>query len=275
MNKPKDEVGNKYGRLLVIRRATEEEYPRKAGKPAIWLCKCDCGNTTFAAGTELRNGKRTSCGCLSREKATNLAKQLGEKNRKDLLDRRFGRLTVVKLVKVNPATWLCKCDCGAYAQVSSSNLLSGHTTSCGCNRYFGDKHSSKGEDKITSILKKSNLYFEREKTFPNLKGHSGKPLRFDFAVYNQKKELIFLIEFHGLQHYQKVDFFQKNRQDFLKRQEYDRKKISYCLANNITLYTIPYFELDNLNSLEDLTQKKFRVFSKWHNDVIRRKLFES
>lgn len=268
MNKPKDETGNIYGRLSVIRRATEDEYPRGAGLPAMWLCKCECGNTTFAPGRDLRNGKRVSCGCQSREKAKTLAKNLGEKNRKDLTSQRFGKLVVIKLIKSNPATWLCKCDCGSYTQANSSNLLSKHTTSCGCNRYFGNKHSSKGEDKITSILRKNNFYFEREKIFSDLKGRSGKPLRFDFAVYDKNKNLMFLIEFHGLQHYQKVDFFQKNRQDFLKRQEYDRKKISYCLANNIKLYTIPYFELDNINSFEDLIQEKFLTKTRWHNDYL-------
>lgn len=30
--------------------------------------------------------------------------------------------------------WICICDCGKYAVVESSKLVSGHTTSCGCNK---------------------------------------------------------------------------------------------------------------------------------------------
>ena len=29
-----------------------------------WLCKCDCGNETEVTGTDLRQGKVRSCGCL-------------------------------------------------------------------------------------------------------------------------------------------------------------------------------------------------------------------
>lgn len=267
MNKPKDETGKKYGRLLVIRRATEEEYARGAGKPAMWLCLCDCGNYTFAQGRELRNGRRISCGCSSKEKAVELAKNLGEKNRPNLINKRFGKLVVIDLAQTKPTKWLCKCDCGAYTKVETGNLTNGHTTSCGCRRNF-NANVSKGEELITKILRKKGLYFEREKSFSDLKGNSGKALRFDFAVYDNNKNLMFLIEYHGLQHYQKVDYFQKTRQEFLKRQEYDRKKISYCLAHNIKLYTIPYFEFENIKTFEDLIQDKFLVKSKWHNDYI-------
>ena len=45
------EIGKKYGRLTVIRRATEDEYPRGSGYHKVYYCKCDCGNYTFALGT--------------------------------------------------------------------------------------------------------------------------------------------------------------------------------------------------------------------------------
>lgn len=33
-----------------------------------WKCLCDCGNYTYASGTEIKNGTRISCGCINREK---------------------------------------------------------------------------------------------------------------------------------------------------------------------------------------------------------------
>lgn len=50
---------------------------------------------------------------------------------------RFGRLTVIKKTDErisNRIVWLCKCDCGNEVKATSSHLLSGHTTSCGCAR---------------------------------------------------------------------------------------------------------------------------------------------
>ena len=52
---------------------------------------------------------------------------------KDLTSQRFGRLTVVALVKVNNhSRWLCKCDCGNETIVTTGHLTSGDTRSCGC-----------------------------------------------------------------------------------------------------------------------------------------------
>lgn len=53
---------------------------------------------------------------------------------KDRTGQRFG-----KLVVVSPAPkrgrrifWTCQCDCGGAKNVVADNLVSGHTTSCGC-----------------------------------------------------------------------------------------------------------------------------------------------
>lgn len=61
-----DMVGQKYGRLTVIRQAG-----MKDGK-ALWECKCDCGRTKIALGTNIRSGITQSCGCLARETARKL-----------------------------------------------------------------------------------------------------------------------------------------------------------------------------------------------------------
>lgn len=55
----------------------------------------------------------------------------------DLTGATFGRLTVIKRVensKHNAAQWLCKCECGETVVVSSNNLRTGHSKSCGCAR---------------------------------------------------------------------------------------------------------------------------------------------
>jgi 5-methylcytosine-specific restriction endonuclease McrA len=38
------------------------------GSSALWLCRCDCGNTKVASANKMRVGNTKSCGCLKRER---------------------------------------------------------------------------------------------------------------------------------------------------------------------------------------------------------------
>lgn len=50
----------------------------------------------------------------------------------------FGRLTTIEKIHrvtsggTKVAAWVCRCDCGAVAEVRASNLTNGHALSCGC-----------------------------------------------------------------------------------------------------------------------------------------------
>ena len=57
--------------------------------------------------------------------------------------------------------------------------------------------ASRGEIKIHEILTKNDVIFREEVEFSGLKAPSGRPLRFDFAVYDDEGNLDFLIEFQG------------------------------------------------------------------------------
>src|SRR6187397_452281 len=57
----KDETGNRYGRLLVLKNK-----PNPKAR-SIWVCKCDCGKITEVGGGTLRSGHTVSCGCYNRE----------------------------------------------------------------------------------------------------------------------------------------------------------------------------------------------------------------
>lgn len=57
---------------------------------------------------------------------------------KDIAGQRFGRLVALAPCdkdKNGHYIWLCRCDCGKEITVSSTNLLTMHTTSCGCTRH--------------------------------------------------------------------------------------------------------------------------------------------
>ena len=121
------------------------------------------------------------------------------------------------------------------------------------------------EEHIISVLKKEKIKFQREKTYPDLKQGW---YRYDFFI----PSLNFLIEIDGAQHYKFSKIFHKKRQDFLKAQERDRKKNSYALSHNIPLYRIPYFEIENINTFQDILQDKFLVKDKWHCDNVAKLL---
>lgn len=117
------------------------------------------------------------------------------------------------------------------------------------------------EEQIVRILKKSKIKFLREKTFSDLKHGL---FRFDFYILDLNGAPA-IVEVDGEQHFKPV----YGRQSFLKGQEHDRRKNSYCLANNIPLYRIPYWEIKNLNTSTDIFIDKFLVKTRWHNDQLK------
>ena len=120
------------------------------------------------------------------------------------------------------------------------------------------------EQKIYQVLKQENISFVQEKQF---KDCYNSLYRFDF--YLPKKNII--IEVHGAQHYEMNKKFHKSRADFAKAQERDRRKISYCLAHNISMYCIPYWEIDNITCFADIIDERFHATSKFHNDEVWRR----
>lgn len=122
----KDLTGLRFGLLTVIKQAPFKYSASGKTKTTQWYCKCDCGNETIVNSSNLIRGHTRSCGCLA------------FKENRDLIGRRFGKLTVEEFVghkkkgREEETYWLCHCDCGHYTTVTTRNLCSGHTKSCGC-----------------------------------------------------------------------------------------------------------------------------------------------
>lgn len=57
-----DITGQRFGKLTVINKEKND----KRGE-ARWLCQCDCGKSTIALSSHIRNYRIRSCGCLSRK----------------------------------------------------------------------------------------------------------------------------------------------------------------------------------------------------------------
>ena len=53
-----DMTGKRFGKLLVL------ALGERRGTTPLWVCKCDCGESLEASGSELRAGRYKSCGCF-------------------------------------------------------------------------------------------------------------------------------------------------------------------------------------------------------------------
>lgn len=283
----KNEIGNRYGKLLVLERVKKD-----GDRQAYWKCQCDCGNIIVTRGSSLRGGKTTSCGkCLRSDaidetgnrygkllvlrKSTNsrtnsltstvwtcqcdcgaildicgtvLRRKNGPKScrscsqKENLLNKKFYNLTVIQECPNNE--YKCQCDCGNIIYVSGKELLRGHKRSCGCVK-------STGEKTIINILNNNNIIYETQKSFKDCKNpKTNALLRFDFYL----NEYSTLIEYDGEIHY---FGWLNNLEDLKDIQMRDKYKNEWCQKNGIKLIRIPYTHLENicLNDLLPETSK--------------------
>jgi hypothetical protein len=93
------------------------------------------------------------------------------KDIKDLVGQKFGRLTVLSLdheTKKGRRFWLCKCECGNEVVKDAKDILSGHVKSCGClqrNVLGASKRThGKSRTKIGDVLEgmKARCYNKNE-----------------------------------------------------------------------------------------------------------------
>lgn len=214
----KDLTGQRFGRLVVKEMIYERYGTTKC------VCQCDCGNQTTVAATSLIHNVTRSCGCLRSETTI-------KRCSKNLVGQRFGKLTVIERIKVHgkDTQYKCLCDCGNYTIVDGRALPTGGVGSCGCGVI------SQGEAFIDGYLAKMSIPYLRQYKFSDCKYK--KELPFDFYLPEQNV----CIEYQGIQHYAKIDFFDGDTDNFETRKLRDNIKRKYCKDNNILLLEIPYY----------------------------------
>ena len=220
------QIGDKVNCLTVLK-------PLHKNGRQYWECKCECGNVTEVADSNLKAGQVKSCGCLRR---------VPSPRRLNIAGQRFGYLTAIEYdvekSESNRTYWKCQCDCGQTTSVLLENLnAKDRFPSCGCYA------QSRGEEKIKDILLRYNIPFTTEKSFNTcINPKTGKKLRFDFYVNDS-----YLIEYDGKQH-----FIEKEGWEELSEVQYrDNIKNEWCKEHNIPLIRISYTKYNNL-SIEDL-----------------------
>ena len=227
----KNLVGMRFGSLVV------ESYARQEGKKHFWNCICDCGNKIEANGKVLRAGNRTSCGCARRKiKLTN--------RKHDLTNKQFGKLLAIE--PVNHSRWRCRCECGTYKDVKTSDLVRGFVTSCGCTslNFSGSKCENEIKDFVTSLV--PSLTVQKAKILKNTETNRSREI--DIYI----PELNLGIEYNGSAfHTSKGSKFNINKSKY-----YHRDKFLQAKSQGIRLITV--FDIDyelNKPSILDIIKR--------------------
>lgn len=231
----KDISGDRFGKITVV----SDSGKRAANGSVVWECLCDCGATVELPASSLTRGYATSCGC---DKV--------HQNTKNIVGKVFGFLTVADIdrgrerKKGDKLRWACDCICGNRISVTTSDLTSGNTMSCGCMQM------SSHEQHIANLLDYVGLKYERQKRFCDCKNI--KPLPFDFYI----PELNVALEYDGRQHYEPVEIFNGDY-GFERTRRSDAIKDKYCQDNGIQLIRIPY-TMNNTEICEIINTLKTR-----------------
>lgn len=99
---------------------------------------------------------------------------------KDILNQTFGKLLVIDRAENNKrglARWICKCDCGNIIICNGADLRTGHTKSCGCEKYKGFEKQRYKHGLCGTRLHK--IWWDMQdrcynKKVPNYKNYGGK-----------------------------------------------------------------------------------------------------
>ena len=179
----------------------------------------------------MRNGRSTNCGCVRMEK-------MRQASIKDETGKIYGHLKVLRQATKEEKYrqdrtgiyWVCEClNCGnKHFIVFGDYLRNGDTTSCGCI-------NSKNESRIAQILNELNLKYKQQYPY--------RDLYFDFAIYSNSNELLYIIEYDGIQHFKEISFFNIDLDTQKYRDEY---KNQWCKDNDIPIIRIPYTKLKSI-----------------------------
>ena len=127
-----DIVDRKFGKLKVL------SYDHSTGgtKHYFYKCRCDCGNIIIKERSSILKSINLQCiDCYFKAKS--------EKIINDMKDKRFGRLVVIDIDRIEPYKdkngdtdnkyyFKCKCDCDNICIAEKRMLVGGGKRSCGC-----------------------------------------------------------------------------------------------------------------------------------------------
>jgi hypothetical protein len=116
-------------------------------------------------------------------------------------------------------------------------------------------NESKGEKKLREIFSAKGIQITSQYEFKNLLGIGGRNLKFDFAVFDESDKLVFLVEYDGEFHFEKL--YEGDGHEIIV--VHDQRKNKYCQKSKIPLVRIPYWEFDNIDFILNLFLSYFKL----------------
>mgnify|MGYP001593516010 CR=1 FL=1 len=121
-------IGQRFGRLVILALAPSRG---RNNETMVWV-RCDCGKDPIARYSEVRTGKKVSCGCIRYGMPIECRIHFAP-------GTRFGRWTVLgegprhrKRSGQSMRRMHVRCDCGAERDVLLRSLQDEKSVSCGC-----------------------------------------------------------------------------------------------------------------------------------------------
>lgn len=120
-----DLTGQQFENLTVLYRG--EDIIKDGKKRRVrWHCKCNCGNEFDVIADNLKKRHNMTCNDCAKKKRA-------ESQRVDVTGNKYGRLTILEIIpNTHPTKVKCQCDCGNIYIGIQTDIVTGHTQSCGC-----------------------------------------------------------------------------------------------------------------------------------------------
>lgn len=216
-----DSVGNEYTRL--------GEY--KNARIKFSIKHNICGHEYGVRWDCFRRGSRCPR-CFGKNKLTNLD-----------IDKKLFNLTQGEYIRTGEYK-------NARAKLAIKHKICGHNYEVAWTDFVSNSNrcpkcnESKGEKRISNLLKSLNIKYTSQKRFKDCKYK--KTLPFDFYINNKNDKL--LIEFDGIQHYKAISVFGGDKA-FKETQLRDSIKNKFAQDNNIPLLRISYLEEEDVENI--------------------------
>lgn len=235
----KEEVKDKYGDEFLI----SGKYTG-ATNPILIKHNIDhCNHEWFASPSHFLGGR--TCPECSKKRVINFNRKTHEQFVQEVFELVGDKYSVLSnYINSTTKVLMRHNECGYEWETKPHHFTHNERRCPHCKK-------SKGEKLIEESLKTLNLNYEPQ--FRMSECRDVYTLPFDFAVFDCNKNLSFLIEYDGEQHFRVVEHW-GGESGLKERQYHDQIKTLYCNKNNIPLLRIPYWKRDStLGIISDFT----------------------
>jgi len=198
---------------------------------------------------------------------------------KNLIGEIFNRLLVLKLEgrnKWSQQLWRCRCDCGKESIVTTRNLKTGHTKSCGCLHVERIKEQCK--QNITHNMTKTKFY----KIWDGIKGRCNNSDNMNYKNYGArgiKCEWVSFEEFRDDMYELYLDHIKNNKERQTSLERIDNNR-NYC-QGNCKWATYKEQNRNSRNTHQIRYNGETKCISEWaeqyglNHNILRSRLFRS